>query len=60
MWRDFDFKGAVLTLNDSLNNCGCFSVPFFMAFDADVIHRHGPNNEICRQLQPKETKVRLY
>ena len=29
----------------------------FMALDIDVIDRHGPCNEIRRQLQPKKTKV---
>ena len=32
----------------------------FMALAFDVIDRHGPSNEMRRQLQPKETKVRLY
>ena len=32
----------------------------FMAVAIDVIDRHGPSNEMQRQLQPKKTKVRLY
>ena len=32
----------------------------FMVLAVDVIDRHGPSNEIRRQLQPKKTKVRLY
>ena len=32
----------------------------FMTLAIDVIRRRGPSNEIHRQLQPKNTKVRLY
>ena len=32
----------------------------FMALAIDVIDRYGPSNEMCCQLQPKTTKVRLY
>ena len=32
----------------------------FMALTIDVIYRRGPSNEMCHQLQPKKTKVRLY
>ena len=32
----------------------------FMAFAVDVIDRHGPSNEMHRQLQPKKTKETLY
>ena len=30
----------------------------FMTLAVCVINRHGPSNEMCRQLQPKKTKVR--
>ena len=30
-----------------------------MALAVNVIDRRGPSNEMCRQLQPKKTKVRL-
>ena len=32
----------------------------FMALAVDVIDRRAPSKEMHRQLQPKETKVRLY
>ena len=32
----------------------------FMAFANDVISRHNPSNEMCRQLWPEKTKVRLF
>ena len=32
----------------------------FMSLAVDVINGRGPSNEICRQLQPKKTNVRLY
>ena len=32
----------------------------FMALVIEVIDRRGPSNEMCRQLQPKKIKVRLY
>ena len=32
----------------------------FMALAIDVIDRRDPSNEMRRQLQPKNTKVRLY
>ena len=31
-----------------------------MALTINVIARRGPGNEMCHQLQPKKTKVRLY
>ena len=31
-----------------------------MAFAIDVIDRHGPSNEMHRQLMPKKAKIRLY
>ena len=34
------------------SSCGIVAV--------DIIDRHAPSNEICRQLQLKKTKVRLY
>ena len=49
----------ILTLNDWLNNAAAFQF-CFMALAVDVIDRNGPSNEMRRQLQPKETKVRLY
>ena len=30
-----------------------------MTLAVDVINRRGPSNEMCRQLQPKKTKVTL-
>ena len=32
----------------------------FMALTIDIIDRRGPSYEMCHQLQPKKTKVRLY
>ena len=32
----------------------------FMAVAVNLINRRGPSNEMCRQLQPKRPKVRLY
>ena len=32
----------------------------FMALAVDVIDRHAPSNEMCRQLQPKKLKVKNY
>ena len=32
----------------------------FMALANDVIDRHDPSNEMCCELYPKKTKVRLY
>ena len=31
-----------------------------MALAIDIMHERGPSNEMCPQLQPKTTKVRLY
>ena len=31
----------------------------FVALAVDAIDRHGSSNEICHQLKPKKTKVRL-
>ena len=31
----------------------------FMAFAVNIINRHGPNNEMRRQLNPKKAKVLL-
>ena len=31
-----------------------------MTLSVDIIHGCGPTNKVHRQLQPKETKVRLY
>ena len=42
-------SGVIFVLYDQLNNFCCFSVPF-MALVVDVIYRHGPSNEMCRQL----------
>ena len=52
-------SGVILTLNDWLNNCSCFSVLFY-GLAVDNIDRCGPSNEMRHQLQPKKTKVRLY
>ena len=32
----------------------------FIALAVNVIDRHGHSNEMCLQLQPKKTKVKLY
>ena len=55
--RPYITSGVILALNDWLNNRSCYC---FMALCVDVIDRHGPSNEMRRQLQPKNTKVRLY
>ena len=39
-------SGVILTLNDWLNNFGCFQFRF-MALAIDVIDRHDPSNEMC-------------
>ena len=31
-----------------------------MALAVDIMHRRGLSNEMCHQLQPRKTKVRLY
>ena len=36
---------VILTLNDGLNNCCCFSVTF-MALAVNVLNRRGPRNEM--------------
>ena len=41
----------ILTLNDWLNNCDCFS----MALAVDIIDRL--SNKVCYQLQPKKSYV---
>ena len=53
-------SGVILTLNDWLNNCSCFSVSFYGSCHVDVIGRHGPGNEMRRQLQPKNQDNAIY
>ena len=34
--------------------------PLFMAIAIDIMQGQGPTNEMCLNLQPKKTKVKLY
>ena len=52
-------SGVIWNLYDWLNNSYYFSALMY-ALSIDIMHGRGLSNEICPQLWPKKTKVRLY
>ena len=48
--RPYTTSGVILTLNDWLNNCGCFSLPFYSSCRRCHHDRHGPSSKMLHQL----------